>query len=673
MYGPVTDALINECDCRPQTNIVACMNVTTPDGVCWDSISSKPFHIWNAMDPRYYFYHIVNHCAGDDDFSKALRGDFWVLRGSTHLDGCPLTKIARDVKVDTSQDKAYRAIDATMQVAAYVPLLDTYNTVYQAGKAVVEVSKYGLGGLMLNDEIKAVNAAVMVLLNKYDMKNMGLSFEDTAVGMYYLMAQRTGEIGEDPLMVEEEHKSCTSVNNSDLQRFEWLTALCTFAYEKDVADMQGHMYSMGCDLLASRPRDLNNRDAKVAFHVAAHRVERLLLVIIRGTAEINDVLSDLAAKPIPFDAAQGTNCPPGGSTFAHEGMAKAAEWLRDEVLPLVRLFCAQRGDQSQQQPPPYQLVITGHSLGGGVACLLAILLEREFPTLLCYGIAAPSTVSYSLAVEAKRHTTVVVNANDVIPRASESRVIELVTELREFNTDWATYYREDKKAVKEAAAGLMAPKQRLEKSEEQVIQDLKAASLKPRNKTFRRTSSIKPITDRAREDPSLLMLPGNLVHLYAVEGVFKAGIAPEQHFGPLNRLELFMNMTAHHGCDKYLEAVRSVMHVRSMGTLPQARRWVPFHQPQTTATGQVVPGDTCPSCFSDFSWASTMASEAQRNLDRKRCYACGGIFCGACSDQKKALPHLGMPFPVRCCSACYFNSAWPGPPLPPAGPRINAL
>ena len=37
----------------------------------------------------------------------------------------------------------------------------------------------------------------------------------------------------------------------------------------------------------------------------------------------------------------------------------------------------------------YKLVITGHSLGAGVACVLGILLQPEYPKLHCYAYSPP--------------------------------------------------------------------------------------------------------------------------------------------------------------------------------------------------------------------------------------------------------------------------------------------
>ena len=45
-----------------------------------------------------------------------------------------------------------------------------------------------------------------------------------------------------------------------------------------------------------------------------------------------------------------------------------------------------------EQYSDYQLVITGHSLGAGVASVLAILLKPKYSNLICYVFSPPGCV-----------------------------------------------------------------------------------------------------------------------------------------------------------------------------------------------------------------------------------------------------------------------------------------
>lgn len=103
--------------------------------------------------------------------------------------------------------------------------------------------------------------------------------------------------------------------------------------------------------------------------VAVDDEKHAVVVAIRGTNSIQDVLTDLLCGDTPFA---------GG--FAHRGMKDAANSLFEAVLPTVRAALARR--------PAYTLVVCGHSLGAGVALLLTkVLLDAGFAGVRCYAIA----------------------------------------------------------------------------------------------------------------------------------------------------------------------------------------------------------------------------------------------------------------------------------------------
>lgn len=67
----------------------------------------------------------------------------------------------------------------------------------------------------------------------------------------------------------------------------------------------------------------------------------------------------------------------------------------------------------------YQLVITGHSLGAGVASILALLikLNLNFPNMTCYAFSPPGSLfSFPLAQYCRQFITAVVLGNDIVPR-----------------------------------------------------------------------------------------------------------------------------------------------------------------------------------------------------------------------------------------------------------------
>jgi pimeloyl-ACP methyl ester carboxylesterase len=145
----------------------------------------------------------------------------------------------------------------------------------------------------------------------------------------------------------------------------------------------------------------------------------------------------------------------------HEGILIAAQRLLNKVHDLIVELVVQ-GD--------YQLVLTGHSLGAGAVCLLAMLLRSRYPSLVdsttaasgssksrdgqgdgggedctittsttprkmqVYAFASPPVLDHDAAVAASRYMTCVVHHADLIPRSSLANVAVLLEFLRTIAT-----------------------------------------------------------------------------------------------------------------------------------------------------------------------------------------------------------------------------------------------
>ena len=109
-----------------------------------------------------------------------------------------------------------------------------------------------------------------------------------------------------------------------------------------------------------------------------------MVLVARGTGKLHDVLTDLACAAVPHRD--------GG--YAHGGMLEAAKRLREDVIAPVRDALVNR--------PGFSLVLCGHSLGGGVATLLADLLGPEIEVagrqvpVRCFSYAPPAVLSIEL-------------------------------------------------------------------------------------------------------------------------------------------------------------------------------------------------------------------------------------------------------------------------------------
>uniref|UniRef100_A0A8C4QIP8 Diacylglycerol lipase-beta n=1 Tax=Eptatretus burgeri TaxID=7764 RepID=A0A8C4QIP8_EPTBU len=175
-----------------------------------------------------------------------------------------------------------------------------------------------------------------------------------------------------------------------------------------------------------QPRDLlfvsfQNAIYQIPFFVALDHRKKSLIVAIRGTLSLRDLLTDLSAE---CEKLQVENVE--GDCYAHKGMVQAAGYIFHKLVKEGIL------NDAFQIAADYNLVITGHSLGAGVAALLATLLHPLYPNLCCYAFAPPSgLVSRSLAEYGNRFIVSLVVGKDLVPRLSLSSMEDLKQKIVE--------------------------------------------------------------------------------------------------------------------------------------------------------------------------------------------------------------------------------------------------
>ena len=143
-------------------------------------------------------------------------------------------------------------------------------------------------------------------------------------------------------------------------------------------------------------------------YVVAEASATTVVICIRGTLSLQDVLRDIdfgveTVRDFDVGPAYG-----GAITFgAHRGFLQAARKIRNDLNVLGLL----NGYQ--------QLVVTGHSLGAGVAAVLTLLLLRQRPEARCLAYSPPAaTFTHDALAISRRCTTSFVYGNDMIGRAS---------------------------------------------------------------------------------------------------------------------------------------------------------------------------------------------------------------------------------------------------------------
>jgi hypothetical protein len=247
-----------------------------------------------------------------------------------------------------------------------------------------------------------------------------------------------------------------------------------FIYATKEVDMQLLAAQQGWRLLYAyldQDTDVDKLTDRPASAIFLHEEYKTACLAVRGTATINDVITDIRQIPVPFPDTDPDNTSEkeddwtsvfGGQGLALCGMASAAVNLfREHVESLVLLV--KQG---------YKLRLTGHSLGGGVATMLGVLVLRhleqnqpkerkieEIDLLRVYSYGTPSCVDARLAEWVDPFVTTVVLHDDVVPRLTPTSCRGLLKHLLHIRETWVkTHIEEDLRAVGERAKLAWAPR-----------------------------------------------------------------------------------------------------------------------------------------------------------------------------------------------------------------------
>ena len=171
--------------------------------------------------------------------------------------------------------------------------------------------------------------------------------------------------------------------------------------------------------------DNRNTIEEVPFLLVADRSTKSLVISIRGTLSLHDMLTDLNAGKTRIS--EETTDWEG-----HQGMVRAARNVSRRLhrggagLDLA-------GCLSEAQYEGYEVVVTGHSLGAGTATILAFLLREKYPAraVRCYAFSPPGgLLSEAAARESEKFTVSLIVGDDVIPRLSLPNIKILSSEIR---------------------------------------------------------------------------------------------------------------------------------------------------------------------------------------------------------------------------------------------------
>ncbi|KAI6187913.1 Lipase-3 domain-containing protein [Aphelenchoides besseyi] len=174
-----------------------------------------------------------------------------------------------------------------------------------------------------------------------------------------------------------------------------------------------------------------NRLYKVPFVVLADHRTSSIVITIRGSSSLFDLVTDLSLNDDLFtvdveedpDLAQDNSLDAEGSVRVHRGMLNSARYVyttltQNHVLEDILVL-----------NPNYNICVVGHSLGAGVASLLTLLLKQTYPTCRCYAFSPPTVISKHGISETEEHVLSVIVGDDIVPRMSYQSLMHLKNEI----------------------------------------------------------------------------------------------------------------------------------------------------------------------------------------------------------------------------------------------------
>ncbi|GFR93543.1 diacylglycerol lipase, beta [Elysia marginata] len=161
---------------------------------------------------------------------------------------------------------------------------------------------------------------------------------------------------------------------------------------------------------------LYNQSDETPFFVTVDPHKNAVVIAVRGNWSSEDGFADFGGR------GSRIHVPNMDNTYCHPVMVERALDVQEKLTNMEILQVAFNRLNNGEA----KLVITGHSLGSGVASILAILLKQEYPNLVCYAFSPMRcSVSPNLAHYTENFICSATLGSDMIARTNTYTLTQL--------------------------------------------------------------------------------------------------------------------------------------------------------------------------------------------------------------------------------------------------------
>uniref|UniRef100_A0A7N0VHP6 Fungal lipase-type domain-containing protein n=2 Tax=Kalanchoe fedtschenkoi TaxID=63787 RepID=A0A7N0VHP6_KALFE len=277
------------------------------------------------------------------------------------------------------------------------------------------------------DKSAPVTRSVSEIIASIQRSRVGIqdwSLSDLTIGLYLLYLRQASA---NPF---EDIKGIQISSEAIVQDLIYHSELAKGSYKGSAAGLARHsMLREGNVLKFIKESSV----LRPGYYLGVDKRRKLVIFGIRGTHTVYDLITSIAS----FSNEEITS--EGYST--HFGTAEAAQWFLTHELRNIRK-CLEKHEG-------YRLRLVGHSLGGAIASVMAIMLRKKTHNDLGFSpdivsavaCATPPCVSRETADSCFDYVTTIVMQDDIIPRLSVATLTRLRNEI--IQTDWTSILDKD--------------------------------------------------------------------------------------------------------------------------------------------------------------------------------------------------------------------------------------